>query len=227
MPHCEQFFDPTDAAWKSDVGGSIILLQLSGELGSAWALELMSSATRMSVLEVNYAVGLFMFVSRKTGLLKWRELHTLRLHNVCYNGKNLKDFVDAHTNTLPHLDLSEVHLISGSWKDILYVLRKQLKLHSFTIDMLTETTAPTPHPKPFWNDSPRFEDLPPPKISFRTRAQIRATFKTLLHDFRTTDFQCSVGFDGSPMYRVDFRLACAVEMSWAEIRHGECHLLKL
>ncbi|KAH7409935.1 hypothetical protein DE146DRAFT_330567 [Phaeosphaeria sp. MPI-PUGE-AT-0046c] len=226
-PDCQDFFDPTSATWKSDVGESIVLLHLSGELDSEWALNLLRYADRLCTLEVIFAVGLFKFTHPDTGPLRWPELQQIRLDNVYCNGKELTDFFNAHNSTLLFLDLSEVHLMSGSWKDIFQIWRKKLGLVTLMIDALTETSAPATHLEPLWAQLPRFEDLPNLRISYIDRADILAMLDALLYDFRTTDFQRSSGYLGSPMYRVDFRLACAVHVGRAEIRDGTCRLLEL
>lgn len=224
---CENFFDPTDALWKTDIGERIMLLELTGELDSQWALDLLRSATGLYHLEVHFAEGLFGLSHPETGLLKWPELQTLYLHNVNCDGQDLRDLFSAHMNTLSSIYLYEVHLMSGSWKDIFPIWRKQLSLQQLTVDILTETTAPATQLKPFWVELPKIEDLPPLKTTYSSRADIVEMLDALLHDFSTTDFQHSTGYLDSPMYRVDFRLACAVHVGRAEIRDGLCHLLEL
>lgn len=225
-PFCEEFFDPTCDKWISDIANNVMDLALFGEVNSEWSLNLLRSTKQLSALEINFASGTLRLSHPETGMLRWPELFRLRLEGVFCDGQVLEDFFGAHKSTLRYLNLSEVHLMSGSWKDMFPIWRTQMSLKHLSLEVLTENTRPSPRVAAFGVQLPNFPKLADLGLKVQ-ECQIPVALDALLRGFRTMNLHHALGLLGSHMFRVDLRMAWLVLAGGAVIRDGKFHLVEI
>jgi hypothetical protein len=222
-------FDPKSAEWNRLFADDVLYLELSGELGSRWTLDMLQSVRNLISLEIFPAEETFRLSHPDTGLFVWPHLSRLKLDHVNWYVQDIIDFLDAHRNTLSDLDFEMFNLLDGSWRQPFQIMLGMPKLRWLVLSALTETTSPPTTGISF----DRFSEFEPyHSHSFHLlegNAKIRVALDAILHDLRTTHHWQQGGYiDGYTnivMFRLDFRLAQAVVSGRAEISEGECHLV--
>jgi hypothetical protein len=218
-------FDPTSADWKQHFAANVQLLELSGELDSSWALDLMQSVSSLHTLEVFIADNMFQLLHPDKGLFIWPNLRRLKLDHVNCHAQTIIDFFDAHRNSLSDIHLQLFDFVSGSWRMPFQILLGMPKLDRIFFNVLSETTVPSDSGLSFERFA-AFNGWVSTHFDLHNNTKIRVALSAVLHDFRTTDQKRSTGYNNLLMFRVDFRLAHAILDGKATISGGECHLLE-
>jgi hypothetical protein len=141
--HYTKFFDPTSAEWEHSFSGNVINVVLFGKVTSHWALDLLLLSRNLQSLQLFNCSDIINFRHPTSGLFMWIYLRLLQLDNCACRNDTLVRFLQFHKDTLTQIYMSDINLISGSWRQPLQTMETMSKLEEMCLGSLYETTRPS------------------------------------------------------------------------------------
>lgn len=110
---------------------------------SPWALDLLLLSRNLKGLQFFNCDDIINFRHPTSGLFTWVYLRQLQLDNCTCLNDTLVKFLEFHKDTLTQIYVSDINLISGSWRQPLQTMETMSKLEEMCLGSLYETTHPS------------------------------------------------------------------------------------